>query len=106
MIQVSILPQWCQACRTILHGGSQLHHTVPIKVNYSLIDLAHHRPVIRSRSCDKAVTGRVQCAYTSEDLPEMVVQECTDFPKAPCKHLSLHCLPPFAIQVVFVGYAH
>jgi len=75
-------------------------------LNYNLIDLAHNSPVIHSRSCDKAVAGRAQCPQTSDDLLEMVVRECTDFPKAPCKHLILHRLPLFAIQVVVVGYAH
>jgi len=75
-------------------------------LNYSLIDLAHTSSVIRSRSCDKAVAGRTQCPHTSDDLVEMVVREYTDFAKAPCKHLILHRLPPFAIQVVVVRYAH
>ena len=92
-----MLAQSCQTCRTILHRGSQLHPTVLYKLNYSLIDLAHTSPVIRSRSCDKAVTGRARCPDTSDDLLEMVVREYTDIPKAPCKHLIFHSLPPFAI---------
>jgi len=90
----------------ILPRGSQLHPTVLNKLNYSLIDLAHNSPVIRSRSCDKAVAGRAQYPPTSEYWLQMVVWECTDFPNTPCKHLMLHPLPLFATQVVVVGYAH
>jgi len=82
----------------ILHRGSQLHPTVLNQLNYSLIDLAHNSPVIRSCSCDNSVPGRAQCPHTNNDELEMVVKECVDFPKARCKHLILHRLRPFIIQ--------
>ena len=101
-----MLAQWCQACCMILHSYSQLHPTVLNKLNYSLLDLAPTSPIMASRICDKAVAGRAQCPHNSDDLLEMVVRECMDFPKAPSKYLILHLLPPFAIQVAVIRYAH
>lgn len=86
----------------ILHSGSPPHPTVLDKLNYSFIDLVHNSPVIRSRSCDNTVAGRVLGAHTSDHLLEMVVREYIDFPKATCKLLLLHRHPPFAIEMVVV----
>ena len=101
-----MLAQWCQTCRPILHRGSQLHPTVLNKLNNRLINLTHTSPVIRSHGCDKAVAGRAQCLHNTDDLLEMLVRECTDFPNAPCNHLIFYRLLPFAIQVIVVGYAY